>query len=761
MAGAPPDALSDTTRALLATLQRRSSGPPVTVVHRPARVGAAAGWPDWVDARLRQRLAEGGVSALWTHQRLAADLARAGQDVVVATGTASGKSVAYQLPALQAVLDGGRPAPTVLYLAPTKALAADQAAGLLRLALPQVRLAVVDGDTDDETRAWARRQADVILSNPDWVHHALLPGHHRWASFLRGLRYVVVDECHHYRGIFGAHVGQVLRRLWRVSAGYGATPTVVLASASTADPAATARTLTGRDTVAVGHDGSPAGAVDVVLVGPEGRLDPGTAPAAVDLLCTAVRAGHSTLAFVRSRRAAESVATQARAGLAGDGLASRVAAYRGGYLPEERRELESALRTRRLLGVATTNALELGIDVAAMEVVLLVGWPGSRASFWQQVGRAGRDTRHATAVFLARDDPLDAYVVRHPEVVLDEPVERSVLDVTNPRVLDPHVCAAAAERPWTEAEVAADAAPLRPALDRLTEARRLRRRAEGWFWAGSGRPSAEIDLRGGGAQTLLIESGTGRLLGTVDQASTPAMVHPGAVYVHQGAVFEVQDLDLDEGVAVLRAGDPGWVTVPRTVTDLHVVADTEQHRYGPVTVAVGEVCVTRQVVAYQRRRSSGDLLGELPLDLPAQPLSTVGMRWSIDPAALTAVDLPPRRWPGAVHAAEHAAIGLLPVFATCDRWDLGGVSSAHQPDTGEPTVVVHDAYAGGAGFAERGYAVRQRWLAATADAIRQCPCVDGCPSCVQSPKCGSGNDPLDKTGAVTVLDLVLARLPDD
>jgi DEAD/DEAH box helicase domain-containing protein len=737
------------------------------VEHVPAREGRAAQWPEWVPELLRSRLALGGVTAPWEHQAAAADLAWGGDSVVVSTGTASGKSLAYLLPVLSSMLLDERA--TTLYLSPTKALATDQLRAVRALNLAAVRAATYDGDTPREEREWVRRHGRLVLTNPDMVHRGILPRHSDFASFLRHLRFVVVDECHTYRGVFGSHVAQVLRRLRRVCAKYGSEPVFLLASATSSVPETSAGRLTGLPVVPVSVDASPHGRTEFALWEPPLMPDYGgehgapvrrsaTAEAG-DLLADLVVEGARTLAFVRSRRGAEAVALAARRAVeeAAPQLRDRVAAYRAGYLPEERRELERRLQSGELLGVAATNALELGVDVAGLDAVLITGWPGTRASVWQQAGRAGRAGQGALAVLVARDDPLDTYLVHHPEALFGQPVEATVLDPTNPYVLGPHLCCAAAELPLTEADLAlfGDPEDVRLLLGDLVRRGLLRARAAGWFWTSRERPDA--DLRGtGGPPVRLVEAETGRLLGTVDSAASHSQAHTGAVYLHQGEPYVVELLDLDESVALVRRDDPDWSTSARDVTDIRVVEELRSQSYAGVRLCFGTVDVSNQVVAFLRKRlGSGEVLGEEPLDLPARELRTRAVWYTLDAALLESAGLGWSAVPGAAHAAEHAAIGLLPLYATCDRWDIGGVSTALHEDTGLATVFVYDGHPGGAGFAERGYARAAAWLQATRDAIASCECDTGCPSCVQSPKCGNGNEPLDKAGAVRLLDLVL------
>ncbi len=772
------------------------------VEHLPAREGTRGEWPTWSDPDVVRGYQALGVERPWLHQVTAADAAWSGRHTVLATSTGSGKSLAFWLPALSAVRAPEGPGvtsvrrATTLYLCPTKALAADQLAGLERLLaaaqLGDLRVATCDGDTDTTQRRWVRDHADVVLTNPDFLHFALLPGHGRWNRLLRGLRYVVVDESHAFRGVFGAHVALVLRRLRRVAALHGRAPTFILASATTADPAESTARLVGvpaADVVAVTDDASPRGRKTFALweppllpgaaaVVPGGPADEATGDAAApeapmssthrtataetsDLLADLVSHGARALAFTRSRRAAEAVATTTR-DLLDDvrpGLGTRVAAYRGGYLPEERRELERAIRSGDLQALATTNALELGVDISGLDAVLIAGWPGTRVSLWQQAGRAGRAGADGIVALVAREDPLDTYVVHHPEVVFGAPVEATVFDPQNPYVLGPHLCAAAAETPVRGADLDLFGPGTAAVLDSLVEAGWLRRRASGWYWTHAEPASRLTDLRGSGGEPVrVVESATGRLLGTVDAGAADSTVHPGAVYVHQGATYVVDELDLEGSVALVRRRAVDYGTWSRFLTSIEIQHVRAERTAGPVTWGFGDVDVTTQVMDYQKRRLP-DLvpIGGETLDLPARTLRTTAVWWTAPEEVLNLADLVEGDVPGALHAAEHASIGLLPLLATCDRWDLGGVSTALHPDTGAATVFVHDAYPGGAGFAERGYALGESWLRATRDAIAECGCAAGCPACVQSPKCGNGNNPLDKAGAVRVLGGVLGE----
>ncbi|MCV7082386.1 DUF1998 domain-containing protein [Mycolicibacterium insubricum] len=480
---------------------------------------------------------------------------------------------------------------------------------------------------------------------------------------------------------------------------------------------------------------------------------------AAAMMAELVAEGARTLTFVRSRRGAELTALATRTRLAdiAPELVPTVASYRAGYLAEDRRELERGLADGTLRGLATTNALELGVDISGLDAVLLAGFPGTVTSFWQQAGRSGRRGQSSLIVLVARDDPLDTYLVHHPAALLDKPIERVVIDPANPYVLGPQLLCAATELPVTEAEVrgwAADAV-----VDELVDDGLLRHRSGRYFPTPGPDPHPGVDIRGSaGGQIAILETGTGRLLGSVSADRAPATVHPGAVYLHQGEIYLVDDLDFADGIAFVHAEDPGYNTSAREVTDIEVTGFGERREFDGVCLGLVPVTVSHRVTGYLRRTPAGEVLDFVELDMPIQTLPTFAVVYTIDPELLAGAGLDALRTPGSLHAAEHAAIGLLPLLASCDRGDIGGLSTAIGPMDGLPTVFVYDGYPGGAGFAERGYQRAADWLRATAEAIEACGCPAGCPSCVQSPKCGNGNDPLDKAGAVAVLRLVLGRI---
>ncbi|OIR40904.1 DEAD/DEAH box helicase [Corynebacterium sp. NML140438] len=747
----------------------REQFPHSTITHVeevPARPAEYGEWPEWVHPALRHALEERGVQRLFRHQQLCAEAAWRGEDVVVATGTSSGKSLGYQLPVLSALAADERAC--ALYITPTKALGSDQLQATLALTkdLPGITPAPYDGDTPVDARRAIRDQSRFVFTNPDMLHASILGSHERWARLLRHLRFIVVDESHTYRGVFGANVSLVFRRLLRLARAYGSEPTLVFASATSAAPAEHAELLCGRPVREVDVDTAPTGERTVVLWEPgfiEGAEGEHGAPVryaaateAASIMGWLVREGARTLTFVRSRPAAEIVAMRAQEDLSAAGrpdFARRIAAYRAGYLAEDRRALECALDEGDILGMATTNALELGIDVGGLDAVVMAGYPGTVASFRQQAGRAGRRGQGSLVVLVARDEPMDAFLVHHPEALLGRPVERSVFNPSNPYILRGHLYHAALERPLTSQDV--DDFGAHDVVEQMCEEGLLRKRPRGWFPA----PDAEVtvSIRGGaGAEVMIVDTSDGRLLGTVDAARALTQVHEGAVYVHQGEHFVVQELNLDDYVALVEPAQPDYTTRARSTTDIRILGkahETRQLAKG-VWVASMDVEVTDRVTGYVVRLADGSVSEHIPLNLPAQHLETRAVAYTIDPLVLDSLGISAGEVPGALHAAEHAAIGLLPLIATCDRWDIGGVSTALHQDTLLPTVFVYDGHPGGAGMSDEGFARFHTWITATYGAVESCPCEHGCPSCIQSPKCGNGNQPLDKQAALKVLALL-------
>jgi DEAD/DEAH box helicase domain-containing protein len=718
------------------------------------------GWPELLVARLELL----GIRGLYPHQARGLAALRHGASLVMATGTASGKTLVYDTAFAEAALTV--PKATALYLFPTKALARDQLRAVRALKLPQIKAAVYDGDTPQQERPLIRRNANLVLTNPDMLHLSILPDHARWADFLFRLSLVVVDEAHVCRGVFGSHVAMVLRRLRRLVGHYGGTPRWMLASATIGNPVELAERLTGLGGFeVVTDDESPSGRKLFALWNPPitdeetGRRRSALSEAAW-ITGRLVQDDVRSIAFVRSRRAAELLADWTRKEVGDAQKRRRVTSYRAGYLAEDRRVIERRLADGDLLAVASTNALELGIDIGSLDAAVLVGYPGTRASMWQQAGRAGRRGDDSLAMLVAQDDPLDQYLAHHPDDLFGRATEAAVIDPTNPYVLEPHLRCAARELPLSEPEASVFGADGGAALDRMTARGELARRGDTWHERGARDPHHEVDIRAGtGHVYRIVRADTGELIGTSDEHRAFGTLHPGAVYLHRGEQFLVAELDLVSRVALVAEADPDFYTQARDITDIRVAAVREGSSVGDLTqMSFGAVHVTNQVVGYvEKLVSTSEAVADVPLALPPVTLETTAVWWTIPTRVLARAAIDARHVAGAIHAAEHAAIGLLPLIATCDRWDVGGVSTPVHEDTGATTIFVYDGYPGGAGISERGFRDAERWLTATLEAVRTCPCSLGCPSCVQSPKCGNGNEPLDKPAAAALLAAILGR----
>ncbi len=720
-----------------------------------ARAGRVERLPESLDPLVVSALLRRGVDGLFTHQAETWEAASRGENVIVTTGTASGKSLAFTLPVLDAV--AREPTTRALYLYPTKALAQDQSRSLAELGLKGLRPAIYDGDTEPERRWQIRKWANVILTNPDMLHIGILPNHDRWGDVLHNLRYVVVDEAHVYRGVFGSHVGNVLRRLRRLARAYGAEPQFLLASATIANAAELAEALTGRPATVVEVDSSPRAEREIALwnpalLDPELGLRASTLGEASLLMAAFVSRGLRTICFAKSRKAAELIHrfTSDRVDAA---TAKRLAPYRAGYTREQRREIERRLVEGELLGVTATDALELGIDIGMLDCAISVGFPGTAASLRQQWGRAGRRQR-GLAVLVASEDALDQFFMREPEALLGRRVEAALLDHANPRILDGHVYAAAFEGPVTDA----DADTLGPeALDRAAVLPELERTPAGYVWKGRDTPAARFSLRSGDAESFTIVDGeTGSVLGLVERERAYSTVHEGAIYLHLGEQYLVRSLDVEARTAVVTPARVDWYTQVQKDTETAIEATLRVGTGLGVELHFGQVSVTEQVIAYQRKAiADGSTLDVAPLLMPESTFQTEAVWFCPGSGLLEGLEEMPRLL-GALHAAEHALISLLPLWAMCDRWDIGGLSTNVHFQTGLPTVFVYDGHAGGVGITARGFDRFSGWVSDTARMLAGCPCHEGCPSCVQSPKCGNLNDMLDKGAARTLLDRMVA-----
>jgi len=712
--------------------------------------------PDQLHPELLEALAGAGIEGLYAHQTDALASAYEGHTIVT-TGTASGKSLAFNLPVLD-TLCRDRSA-RALYLYPTKALAQDQARALHALKLPHLRPAIYDGDTPREERRAIRGRSNLILTNPDMLHVGALPNHAQWGDLLANLAWVVVDEAHTYRGVFGSHVANVLRRLRRLALAYGTEPRFMLASATIANPVELAEKLVGDEVRLVARDGAPRAERRIAMWNPP-LVDERTGARAsalgeaADLLADLVESETRTICFLRSRRGVELIQQFTKLRLEDRGradLADRVAPYRAGYTPMQRREIEQRLVSGELLAVVTTSALELGIDVGELDAAICVTFPGTVASLRQMWGRAGR-RRTGLALYVAGADALDQFFCRHPDQFLDRPVESAILDHESEEIFLAHLCAAAYELPLSPGDEEFLGDRWEPAARRLVSMGQLRERAGRYLPRGEGYPAARIALRSSSPDSVaVIESEGGEVIGSVETARAHGAVHDGSVYLHMGRSYLVEQLDLDNRRAIVSPFTGDFYTQSKSETDTFIEEVMDRREVADCLLSFGTVNVSEQVTGYQRKRvSDHEVLDLVALDMPEQHFTTQALWWEMPEQAL-ADDFPLDVLQGSLHAAEHAQIAVLPLIAMCDRWDIGGLSTAFHQQTGRPTVFIYDGHPGGVGITRLGFEQFERLVANATALISECPCQAGCPSCVQSPKCGNLNEPLNKNGAVELL----------
>ncbi len=754
------------------------------VAHLPRHAARYARLSRTLHPKLLKALGARGIEKFYTHQAHAIDLVRAGHAVLIATGTASGKTLCYNVPVLDAILRDTRT--RALYLFPTKALAQDQADELRQLTKEtghwrpdtkqsvsglQALMATYDGDTPADERATIRHHANIVLTNPDMLSVGILPNHHLWQTFLRHLRFVVLDEAHAYRGVFGSQVACVLRRLLRLCAQYGSQPQLILCSATIANPDEHAQRLTGRAVNIISDDGAPRGAKEFVLWNPplverartrrsSAQRYSATSEGAL-LFAAMVSAGVRTLAFTRTRRAAETILNDARERLRRDQpqLADSIRAYRAGYRADERRAVEQALFNGQLRGVVATNALELGVDIGSLDATLLVGYPGSIASLWQQAGRAGRGTNDTLTIMIAEDNPLDQFFISYPDALFAQPIEHALIHPDNPYVLAKQLPCAAFESPLTNADEALFGAGFVDAMIALERADIVRYADDQWTYQGDAQyPAQHVSLRSASARSvkIVLERQRSVVIEEIDAATATLRAHDGAIYLSQGETYLITRLDLRAGMAYARVVDAAYVTEPRVANSVHIAHVRHARKVGAARAYLGAVRVSERVVGYRRRPIGGDdKLVDVDLDYPPQTFETVALWWDIPIATLRAVERARRDVQGSLHAVEHGCASLLPLFAMCDRTDIGALSTLNHADTGKPQIFLYDAHEGGIGISEKGFAILESlWRAALAR-IEQCGCADGCPSCIQSARCGSNNERLDKQGAIVLLGSLL------
>lgn len=706
-------------------------------------------------------LQRAGLFPLYTHQAAAVNLASLGKNVMVVTPAASGKTLCYNLPVLQTILSekGSR----ALYLFPTKALAQDQLRSLGELValLPiQIRYATFDGDTPTEERSQIKKSAQIVLTNPDMLHLGILPNHQSWSRFFRRLRYVVIDEAHTYRGVFGSHVGNVLRRLRRLCTFYHADPQFICCSATIANPKEHIERLVGLSFEVIDEDGSSHGEKDFILWNPplldEAKMSRRSANSEASfLLSELVRQGIRTLTFARTRKLTELIYNYSKQQLAEATLEQQIKPYRAGYLPEDRRQIERELFQGQLMGVIATTALELGIDVGNLEATVLTGYPGSIANTWQQAGRSGRRSGKSLSFLIGLDNPLDQYFMRHPQFLFQKKFENALTNPSNPYVLKSHILCAAWESPLTKADKQFWGDSLIKVREELEEEGMFKARGEKWYLMPTiAYPAEEVNIRSTSSlyYTILDASQNNRQLETVEASVALSQIHPGAIYLHQGEPYLVIQLDLIARIAYAEPADVPYYTQAKEITDLKVLKIIKQKDTPQAKTYLGDVEVTTTVIGFRKKMQfTEEVISEEPLDLPSQYFNTVSLWFDIPPQSIEQIAEAQLDFAGGLHAAEHASIAILPLFALCDRNDLGGVSTPFHPDTGKAQIFIYDAHPGGTGIAEKGFELIQDLWRETLTMIAECPCEDGCPSCIQSPKCGNNNQPLDKKAAQMIL----------
>jgi DEAD/DEAH box helicase domain-containing protein len=710
---------------------------------------------------LQRHLESLGISSLYTHQAMAVNAARCGKNVMVATASASGKTLCYNLPVLEAILED--PSSRALYLFPTKALAQDQLRSLKELGCTELvssgGCATFDGDTPQSERAGIKRLAKIVLTNPDMLHVGILPNHKSWSRLLRNLKYVVIDEAHVYRGVFGSHVANVMRRLRRLCASYGSNPQFICCSATIANPKEHAENLVRLPFDIISEDGSPHGGKSFIFWNPPLIDETGTGrhssnSEATFLFTELIRSYIRSLVFTRTRRLTELIYLYSRKEL-GNSLGQLIKPYRAGYLPEDRRQIERELFSGQLLGVVATTALELGIDIGDLEATVLVGYPGSIASTWQQAGRSGRGINDSVSFLIAQDNPLDQYFMHHPESFFGKSFENALINAENTNILKPHLLCAAWEQPLADDDSLFFGAAFDRAASELEAEGKLRKSGGRWYISPRiSHPAQDINIRSSsGKNYAVIDASQGyQLMETVEASVAFFQIHPGAIYLHQGESYLVKELDIENRVAVVEPTDVPYYTQTKELIDIRILKTERERSCLGTKVCLGEVDVTNNVVGFKKKMQfTEEVIGDELLDLPPLRFLTQSLWFDLPEEANKGVAEAGLDFAGGLHAVEHAAIAMLPLFALCDRNDIGGVSTPFHTDTGRAQIFIYDAYPGGIGIAAKGFEMMEELWSATLGAIEECPCQEGCPSCIQSPKCGNNNEPLDKKAAIILL----------
>jgi len=720
----------------------------------PARYGTL---DKSLPAPLEDYLSHNGIN-LYSHQCEAINAIRAGENVIITTPTASGKTFAFNIPVFSRFF--ADPGVRALYMYPTKALSNDQyatLAGMEKYTGIQAKPAIYDGDTPQSKRAAIRENAGIVISNPHEIHQ-VLSWHSKWSTFFSQLEFVVIDEAHRYRGIFGSQIALLIRRLLRVARYYGSNPQFILSTATLANPVEFAGWLTGKPFTLVETDGSPHGERHFVLYNPffDGVGERSAHQETKDLLISCLKNDLQTLCFTGSRKMAELVTIWARedARRTSLRLAQSISAYRAGYLPEERRAIERQLKNGEIRGVVSTNALELGIDIGSLDAVLIDGFPGTMMSVRQQAGRAGRRGGESLAVLVAQANPLDQYFMHHPNAFFSRSHENAVIDTQNPYIVSGHLLCAAAELPLREeTDAAFFGKSFEPLIADLAETGLLKSTPRGWVYAGRGRAAEAVRLDGTGGESFRILC-DGRMLETMDRAQAYREVHKGAIMLHQGDTYVVKEMDLDTHTVRVTETVVDYYTQPLKEVDLRILKVIETSKVNGVPCSFGDVEVTEQYTAYKIKR--GDtILGVEPLSLPPLTFHTKAFWLSLPETAASLVASSKMDLAGGLHGAEHALIALMPLHVMCDRWDIGGLSSPSFGENGEPMIFVYDGYEGGIGLAEKAFTLLPELFRSAHELVRDCSCEDGCPSCIYSPKCGNDNVPLDKGATISILSSLL------
>jgi DEAD/DEAH box helicase domain-containing protein len=697
----------------------------------------------------------------YSHQAEAINNAREGKNVVIVTPTASGKTLAFNIPVLEALIEDKNA--TALYLYPTKALTNDQLK-VLRALEKEIGIKaapnIYDGDTPQSQRASIRENSKIILTNPYGLHQ-YLPWHYKWRTFLSNLKFIIIDEAHVYRGVFGSNVAMLFRRLMRICNYYHAHPQFILSSATIANPQEHAKRLTGQDFEIISKDGAPRGKKSFIFWNPpfidnDNTIRRSTHQETKDLLTLNVINHLQTLCFTTSRQMAELITRWTKEDLKARSpkLTDKITAYRAGYLPAERRDIEEKLRTKKLMGVTSTNALELGIDIGSLDSVIISGYPGTVISTWQQAGRAGRTNSDSLVTMVAFQNPLDQYFMKNPQDFFGRPHEQAIIDLHNQYISLGHIMCAASELPITESDKKFFPELFEESIQALEQQHLVRKTPRGYVYSGTARPVEVVNLESISDKTVTVLC-NGSVLETLNLNKAYQETHQGAVLLHQGETYISEDLNLDDLTARVRKEDVNYYTEALKDVDV-AIKKTFEEKQEKAKIGLGEVTITENYRQYLVK-TYDEVIERQPLDLPPLIFSTVGLWFSVSSQLKEELEAQNLDFAGGLHAVEHAMIAMSPIFAMCDRWDIGGLSTPLHPDTGEPTIFIYDGFEGGIGISENLYANIKPLWEKTLKLIQTCECKEGCPSCIYSPKCGNENEPLDKKAAVIILQYLTAE----